>query len=70
MITKKDVRMGKAIRRYRRNLDLTQEQLAEKSRLSTTYIGYIEIGQKKPSLKALHKIADSLKVKVKDLIPY
>ncbi len=70
MVTKKDVRLGKNIARLRKNAGLTQEQLAEKTKLSLTFIGYIEIGQKKPALKTLNKIASVLKVKVKDLIPY
>jgi len=70
MITKKDVKLGKNIRKFRRKAGITQEELAEKTDLSTTYIGYIEIGQKRPTLKVLNKIATVLKVKVKDLIPY
>ena len=70
MVTKQDVRFGRNIQRIRKKAGLTQEDLAEKTDLSTTYIGYIEIGQKKPTLKTLNKIAMVLKVKVKDLIPY
>lgn len=62
--------MGKNIARLRKNAGLTQEQLSEKVGLSLTYIGYIEIGKKKPALRTLNKIASALKVKVKDLIPY
>ena len=70
MIGKKDLKLGRNIRKLRRKVKITQEQLADKTGLSTTYIGYIEIGQRKPSLKVLNKIASVLKVKVKDLIPY
>lgn len=69
-ITKKDLKLARNIRRLRRRAGLTQEQLADKTSLSTTYIGYLEIGQKKPSLKTLNKLANVLGVKVKDLIPY
>ena len=70
MITKKDVRFGRNIQRIRKKAGLTQEELAEKTGLSTTYIGYIEIGQKRPILRTLNKIATALGVKVRDLIPY
>lgn len=70
MVTKKDIKMGKTIKRVRKKAGLTQEKLAEQAGLSTSYIGYIEIGHKKPSLKVLNKVASILKVKVKDLIPY
>lgn len=70
MITKRDIKLGKTIKQLRKKAGLTQEQLADKCKLSTTYVGYLEIGQKRPSLKTLNKIATVLGVKVKDLIPY
>lgn len=70
MVTKKDIKLGKSIKKIRNQAGMTQEQLAEKAKISTTYIGYIETGKKKPSLKVINKIADVLKVKVRDLIPY
>lgn len=70
MVTKKDVKLGKNIALLRKKAGLTQEQLAEKTNLSLTFIGYLEIGQKSPALKTLNKIATALKVRVKDLIPY
>ena len=70
MVTKKDVRLGKNIARLRKQAGLTQEGLADRTNLSLTFIGYLEIGQKRPTLKTLNKIASVLKVKVKDLIPY
>ena len=70
MITKKDLQLGRSIRQLRNKAELTQAQLAEKAGISTTFIGYIEIGQRKPSLRVLNKIAAALKVKTKDLIPY
>ncbi|OGY23834.1 MAG: hypothetical protein A2172_05370 [Candidatus Woykebacteria bacterium RBG_13_40_15] len=70
MITKKDVKLGRNIRKLRKLTSLTQEEVAERVGISTTYMGYIEIGQKKPSLKVINKIAEILKVKVRDLFPY
>ncbi len=70
MISKKDIKLGRNIQRLRKKAKITQEELGDKAGLSTPYIGYIEIGQKKPSLKVLNKIASILNVKVKDLIPY
>lgn len=54
MITKKDIKLGKNIKNFRKRAGLTQEILAEKTGLSTTYIGYLEIGQKRPTLKTLN----------------
>jgi transcriptional regulator with XRE-family HTH domain len=50
-------RFGKAIRRRRRELDLSQEQLAELSELHRTYISSIERGQRNPSLENIEKLA-------------
>lgn len=69
-ITKKDLRFGRNIRRYRRRAGITQEGLADKTNLSVTFIGLIETGRRKPSLKTLQKIASTLGVKAKDLLTY
>lgn len=69
-VTQKDARLGKNIAKARNAVGMTQQQLAVKTNLSLPYIGYIEIGQKRPALRTLNKIASALKVKVKDIIPY
>ncbi len=69
-ITQKDIQLGKRIRRFRKKVDLTQEELAEKVRVSTTHIGLVETGKRRLSLKTLQKIASALGVKVKDLLPF
>ncbi len=69
-VTKKDSGIGKRIKRFRRQAELTQEQLAEDIGVSTTHIGLVETGNRRMSLKTLQKVARVLKVKVKDLIPY
>lgn len=70
MITKKDIRLGKNIKRIRKNKNLTQEKLAEMVKVTPKYIQYIESAKRSPSLKSLYKIAKSLDVKVKDLMPF
>ena len=59
--------LGSTIKRLREQKNLTQEQLAEKADIHTSYIGQIERGMRYPSLKILFKIADSLNVKIIDL---
>jgi len=70
MTNKRDVQLGREIQQARKRVGLTQEQLADKTGLSLTYIGYLEIGKKRPSLDTLIKIADILQTKVRDLIPF
>ena len=64
VITKNDINLGKKIKKYRRKLGLTQEQLAEEICLSQKYIQFIETGKRRPSLKVLYKIASKLRIKV------
>ena len=50
------------IKKYRKKLNFTQEQLAERAKTSTAYIGTIEIGQKFPSPQMIERIAAALNV--------
>lgn len=69
-ITKQDYRLGRKIQKIRQEKDLTQEKLAEKVGVSTTWIGYIETGYRRPNLKMIYKIARALGVNVKDIFPF
>lgn len=69
-VTQKDLKFGKRLQKLRKEKELTQEQLAEKTRLSTTFIGLLEVGMRKPSFKSLEKIAKALNVSVKEIIPF
>ena len=61
-MTKVQECLAKNIKRYRKALHLTQEQLAERAETSTNYIGTIEIGQKFPSPQMIERIARALQV--------
>lgn len=69
-ITKQDYRLGRRLQKIRKQKGVTQEQLAEKVGVSTTWIGYIETGYRRPNLKLIYKIARVLGVKVKDIFPF
>lgn len=60
--------LGKAIRRQRLNLGMTQEQLAEAADLHWTYISGIERGVRNVTIVNLHQIALALKVRIRDLV--
>ncbi len=68
--TKQDYRLGRRIQKTRQGKNLTQEGLAEKIGVSTTWIGYIETGYRRPNLKMIYKIARALGVNVKDIFPF
>ncbi|WP_251959360.1 helix-turn-helix domain-containing protein [Nostoc commune] len=60
-------RFGKAIRRRRREMDLSQEELAERAQLHRTYISSIERGQRNPSLENIEKLAKALNISISAL---
>jgi transcriptional regulator with XRE-family HTH domain len=61
-MTKVQKCLASNIKKYRKALNITQEQLAEKAKTSTTYIGTIEIGKKFPSPQMIERIADALQI--------
>lgn len=70
MISKHDILniFGENVRHYRRQLYISQEELADRANLHRTYIGMIERAEKNISLINMEKIANALKVKIEDLL--
>ena len=62
-------KLGNRIKKLRKSLGYTQEELAEKINISRTHMGHIEQGRKSPSIKIMEKLARALKVKVSNLFP-
>ena len=60
--------IGRKIRMYRKSLNLSQEQLAEKIWISPTHMSHIETGSTKLSLPVLVDIARVLGVSTDDLL--
>ena len=54
--------IGKKIRQYRKDRCMTQEELAEKTNLSTNHLGALERAEKNLTLANLINIANSLDV--------
>lgn len=63
-------RLGRRLQRIRKSKGFTQEQLAEKVGVSTTWIGYLETGYRIPNIRMLQSIARALGVKVKNIFPF
>jgi len=62
--------LGKRIRMLRRINDLSQEQLAEKAKMSGKYVGEIERGQANITIEILEKISTALDVELSDLFDF
>ena len=62
-------KVGLKIREYRKKKGWTQEELAFESNLHRAYIGQIERGEKNIGLQNLEKIAKTLSISIKKLMP-
>ena len=56
------------MRRLRALQAMTQEELAERSGISATYVGVIERGDSVPTLTIILQLAEALGVKAVDLL--
>jgi XRE family transcriptional regulator, regulator of sulfur utilization len=61
-------KLGAKIKQLRKELDLTQEDLAEKAKLDSRTIRAIEHGETNPTFKTLSKLAKVLKINEIDLM--
>ncbi len=61
---------GENVRRCRRLLNISQEELAHKADLHRTYIGMIERAEKNITLVNIEKIANALEVGIEDLLKH
>ena len=63
-----EVIVGAVIRKLRKKKGLTQEIFAEKAGLDRTHVYRIESGRQSVTLRTLKIIADTLGVRVRDLV--
>lgn len=62
------LKLGQKIKQLRSELGLTQEELAFKVGIDRSYMGFLERGERNPTLSTLVKIAKVLKVSSGELI--
>ena len=60
--------IGQRIRKSRKALDLSQEELAEKVGISATHMSHIETGNTKLSLEVFAKLVEALGCRADDLL--
>ena len=61
---------GKRVRALRKNMGFSQEELVEKTDISSKYLSRVEMGQHFPSIDTLDKLANALKVELKDFFEF
>ena len=62
------IAIGERVRQHRRVAKLTQEQLAERVDVSSSFIGHIERGEKKPSVETMAKLSQVLDAPLDELV--
>lgn len=60
--------LGENVRRYRKLRGMTQEQLALDVGMERSYVSDLERGQRNPSVRALGRLAEALKVQPHSLL--
>ncbi len=62
--------LGKNIKKRRKELGLTQQELADRLNMSLNFVGKIEVAFSKPSLDTLIEIAQALDTTVSKLTDF
>lgn len=61
-ITKKSISIGENMKKYRKEKGLTQRELADKLNIATNSLSRYEIGERRPPIEMIEKIAEILNV--------
>lgn len=62
--------LGVQIKKYRKDNKMSQDELANKATISTTYLGQIERGTKSPTVETLYKVSRALNISLYELFDY
>jgi transcriptional regulator with XRE-family HTH domain len=67
MAKRKERNFGQVIRERRRQLNLTQQEIARRIKTSTPYVGHLESGKRHPSDRVLSRLAEVLALDRREL---
>jgi transcriptional regulator with XRE-family HTH domain len=68
IVSAKHVKFGKRVRELRNDSGITQDMLGAKIGKDRSYIGFIERGERNPSLEVIFDIAKALSVNPDELL--
>ncbi|MDQ8997461.1 helix-turn-helix transcriptional regulator [Acinetobacter soli] len=63
------IQFGQLVRKYRKEKNMSQEQLALLCNMDRSYLGRIERGEVNPTLEKIYEISDALNIFASDLLP-
>lgn len=69
-MTKVNKRLGQRIRKLRKEMGITQEELAFRSKIDYSYLNQIENGRRNPTVETVAKIARALKTSSENLLSF
>jgi transcriptional regulator with XRE-family HTH domain len=63
------IQFGQLVRKYRKERNMSQEQLALLCNMDRSYLGRIERGEVNPTLEKIYLLARAMNIDVKGLLP-
>jgi len=63
------IQFGQLVRKYRKEKNMSQEQLALLCNMDRSYLGRIERGEVNPTLEKIYELAENLEILPKYLLP-
>jgi len=63
------IQFGQLVRKYRKERNMSQEQLALLCNMDRSYLGRIERGEVNPTLEKIYELAKFLEISPKALLP-
>ena len=70
MVTNIYEKLGKNIKKYRKEKKYTQQKLAEKTGIGLNFLGKIEVAYAKPSFETIIKLSQALEISLKELFDF
>jgi transcriptional regulator with XRE-family HTH domain len=63
------IQFGQLVRKYRKERNMSQEQLALLCNMDRSYLGRIERGEVNPTLEKIYEVSNALEIQAIDLLP-
>lgn len=63
------IQFGQLVRKYRKEKNMSQEQLALLCNIDRSYLGRVERGEVNPTLEKIYELSNALQIKASELMP-
>lgn len=62
------IQFGQLVRKYRKERNMSQEQLALLCNMDRSYLGRVERGEVNPTLEKIYELSNALQIKASELM--